>query len=789
MRIYEFAKEKGLTSKDIIGLLEKNGFAAPSHMSVLSDEALQFLNKSFSKPSPAKKEEVKKVIKSPSLPAKETKAAPVKEKKIVAAPSPVAQGTQKPVATIPTKAAPVPSKNIKPEALPPLISKEDLEGIKPLAEPLLEEDDALPFDIEEEVAPIEKIKTSQEKKTLAEKEVQSAFKPRKFVPRKEFQKTPPPPVKKEITEVTLSGDMPLFEVANLLGKPSGEIILTLLKQGTVCNRNQILPLHTIARLAESYNITVHRQSATDKTPQEQTTKETKDLVARSPIVVVMGHVDHGKTTLLDYIRKMNVAGKEKGGITQHLGAYEADSKQGKIVFLDTPGHQAFSYIRKRGVRVTDFAVLVVAADDGIKPQTIEAIDHAKKAGVPIVVAINKVDKVQSRNVSIETIKRQLAQHDLIPEDWGGPVICVPISAKTGEGVDALLEMIILQSQIMELKSNISVPAQAFVLESKLERGYGSVASVICVEGTIKVGDYFICGSSTGKVRLLIDSHGRKIQQAGPSVPVQVVGFDKFVSLGDWLKVVPMAEYSKARSSGNVIAGSQPIHQATAAGQAKTMGDEQKALNLIIKTDTQGSLEAIKGSMQALLQQNKDIPAFFQVIQADIGDVSEGDVTLAANTGARILTLHAKAEKNALTVAKEKDVEIQSFQIIYNLVDYLRSLLEVHRRVKITFKKVGEAVVRKVFDIKGIGIIAGCYIKEGVFSKGCKVVCVRRNETLGEGKINSLQRDRKVVKEVHGGFECGFTVDGFQGWQEDDTVQAFIEVREKQVGESTVSATN
>ena len=714
MRVYEFAKQNGLISKEVIGQLKKAGIEVASHMSVLSNDSILLLQKLYSRGKIASGSAGQGVSGS----QKKDVVKKIKKEGVVA-------GQEK---------------------------KKDI----PLRGPVVSE---LQKDLEK---PSEKSKGGKGVVAVSEKprRVRSGL--------------------RVVTEIKITQEEPLYRVAELLGRPVVALILALLKKGIICNRNHVLSTKIIVELAESFGVAVSLGGKVEEKRSGLMTaaKGAVDGGERWPIVAVMGHVDHGKTTLLDYIRKMNTAEKERGGITQHLAAYEVDGLHGKIIFLDTPGHEAFSYMRKRGASVTDIAVLVVAADDGVMPQTIEAIQHARESDVSVIVAINKIDKVADPTVAIENIKRQLAEQELLPEDWGGSVICVPISAKTGKGIEELLEMIVLQAQIMELKANPATSAKAFVLESRLEQGLGPVATVICLGGTIKLGDCFVCGSSTGKVRLLINCFGKRVSEAGPAVPVQVVGFDRFVSLGDWLTVVSSKAYLHEKalrkkdqqasfSSGVPIAAAE-----VAAGVVK-----EKVL-LVIKADTYGSKEAVVGAIKKLNKINPKVSDLFQVIYSGVGDIAEGEVDLAAYSGARIIGLHVKAEKNALALAKERRVSVQTFDIIYRMIEDLEKLLSEHEEKKIVLKKTGEAIVRKVFDLGKHGVVAGCYVSAGLFSRNGKVVCYRGGQEMGGGKILSLQRERKVVKEVHAGYECGFVCDDFRDWRVEDMVHCFIEVTKK-----------
>lgn len=782
MRVYELAKELGVPSKDLVILMKKAGFSVGSHMSVLTDEDVAKARASFGS-------------KATSVAAEKPSKKTQQVEQIV-----TQKESKQPQAAVPQSRAVTkdPMINSPKNNTKDFVEKPKQDAVvasrgKVLAEGpvLLEEKEAKPSRIGHIGAFVDE-DSSQEifDVPLVDRKGQDKF-TRIFSDRKpgsgrsfrrkrrnRYQAEQASATEPElITEVRVTKPLHLFEAAELMGKQASELILSLLKKGKACNRNDILAVDVIKQLAGGYGLTVLDSAASTNVSSVNFSKNKgTEGEERAPIVVVMGHVDHGKTTLLDYIRKKNIAATEKGGITQHLGAYEVKSKEGgSIVFLDTPGHEAFGYIRKQGAKITDLAVLVIAADDGIKPQTVEAIKHAREAEVPIIVAINKIDKVKSA-AALETVKRQLTQYDLMTEDWGGQTICVPISGKTGEGVDALLDMIVLQSQMMDLKAHIARSAKAFVLESRVEKGYGPVATVICVEGTLKQGDYFTCGEGTGRVRLLIDSHGNKIESVGPSIPVQVIGFNHFSSIGEWLTVVTQQEYSRFK----VVAPQQETPKtAVGMGQSLTVDtkkSEQRSINLIIKTDTRGSKEALIGSIEKLSRENKEINCPIKIVASNIGDISEGDVELAENTGSLVVGLHVKIERNAQLLARDRGVAVHVHQIIYHLVEFLQAELLKHKEVKMAWEKSGELVVRKVFDIKGLGVIAGCYVKEGVIARVNKVACVRGGKVIGESKISSLQRDKKSVKEVHAGFECGFMADSFNEWQINDTVLVYKEVK-------------
>lgn len=709
MRIYEFSKKHGISTKNLLSLLHSGNFAVSSHMSILTPEALAYLEVQLKQ-------------------SKQSKASPAKM-----APQDAEQDLKD-----------IKSKAIKKEASESIsLKKESKEVTTPKATH----------------APA-KGETSVPQGFHKQSISPAPFAAEPAVELKRENKEQPATIQEIVIE-----PMTLAEAAMRLGKHYTDIIVVLLKWGILSNKNQQLAPELIERLAEYYQIKTAKpvEKVKENKKNVPALVNTGNLKNRLPVVVVMGHVDHGKTTLLDFIRNTRVAAKEKGGITQHLGAYEARTKHGDIVFLDTPGHEAFSKMRGRGIKVADIAVLVVAADDGIMPQTIEAIKQAQNMSVPIVVALNKIDKADA--AQLDAARRGLAQYDLVPEEWGGQTICVPISAKLGTGVDKLLEMIALQAEMMELRADFSGPAQGYVLEAKLEKGRGPVATILAQHGIAKVGDYFTAGSTVGKINSMVDSYGKRVVQAGPSVPVQIAGFSELPEAGDYFQVVSKQEYAKARYSPHAQEHKPQVIQRTAS---------EKSINLIIKTDTNSSKEAL---LESIAKLSKKAEKGFSIIRAQVGNVNESDVELAADTHAKIYTLHTKTEPNAATLAQYMHVSVNSFDIIYKLLENLQEVAENAREIKMIRKKTGEAVVRKVFDIKNLGVIAGCYVKDGLFSRDGSLVIYRGNRKIGEGKIASLQRDKKTVKEVHAGFECAFMVEGYHDWAIDDRVECYVLVPE------------
>lgn len=541
--------------------------------------------------------------------------------------------------------------------------------------------------------------------------------------------------------------------------PASEVILALLRQGIVRTKNQRISAKEVETLAGLFDIPLidagHKQQAAVSSEAVQRT------TTRLPIVVVVGHVDHGKTTLLDYIRSARVASREKGGITQHLGAYQVSTKHGGLVFLDTPGHEAFSNIRGRGIKVADIAILMVAADDGIMPQTIEAIKTAQEAHLPIVVAINKIDKVAP--AAIDRIKQNLSDYNLLPEEWGGTTTVMPISAKDGTGVDNLLEAVVLQSQVMDLQANPAQDGFGYVLESRLDKGRGPVATVICQTGTVRIGDYFAAGDTYGRVSSIVDSFGKSIKEAGPSVPVRIGTFSALPLAGNYFEIISFDRYKKIKA--------MPIERKRRLINTTEGVD---VVPIVLKVDSVSTLEAVEGAIKKLQHRVKKP---INIIHSGVGDITESDVATAAQAHAILCGLHIKLQPKSAELVQKHGVTVQLYEVIYKLLEDLEEIAS-QEEAKMVLKKIGEAEIRKVFEIKNIGLVAGSYVKDGRFAREGIVIGWRGKEKLGEGKIKSLQRDRKAVKEVHAGFEFAFFVEEINNWEVGDRAECYLKMLEK-----------
>ncbi|MDW8354039.1 MAG: translation initiation factor IF-2 [Bryobacterales bacterium] len=576
-------------------------------------------------------------------------------------------------------------------------------------------------------------------------------------------------------DITISEGITVKELSEKLGLKASYVIKKLLERKIFATINQTLDVKVAEEVARDFGATVSTTTFEEETAQriEQTGGD-EELVERPPVVTVMGHVDHGKTSLLDAIRATNVAAKEAGGITQHIGAYCVEKGGRKIVFIDTPGHEAFTRMRARGAKVTDIVILVVAADDGVMPQTLEAIDHARAAGVPIIVAINKIDKPEA---APERVKQQLADRGLMPEEWGGDVVMVPVSAKTGQNLDLLLEMVLLVADMQQLRANPNRPATATVLEAKVDRGRGPVATVIVRQGTLRVGDHFLCGTVLGKIRALYNDRGEPVREAGPSIPVEVLGLEALPEVGDTLQVmtdtakakqIVMYRESKAREQAMArtarVSLSQ-LHEQIAAGEVKD-------LPIILKTDVSGTAEVLSETLQKLSTEKVRIV----ILHAGVGAINENDVMLASASNAIIVGFNVRPERSAAQLAEQERVDIRLHTIIYELVDEIKramtGMLEpVYREV---YK--GRAEVRQVFHISKVGNVAGCAVLDGVLSRDSEVRLLRDNVVVYTGRVASLRRFKNDVSEVKSGMECGVALENFGDIKPGDIIEAFVTER-------------
>lgn len=570
-----------------------------------------------------------------------------------------------------------------------------------------------------------------------------------------------------------------------IGKTSTEIVKKLFDMGKFATINDSIDFDTAEFVALDYGITLELKqdtTAEDKLNELTHVEYSEDkMKKRPPIVTIMGHVDHGKTSLLDYIRKSNVARGEAGGITQHIGAYSIEVNGEKITFLDTPGHQAFTAMRRRGANVTDIAVIVVAADDGIMPQTVEAINHAKDAGVSIIIAANKIDKPTA---NLENLKQQLAAHDVLVEEWGGDVMMCPVSAKTGQGVPELLEGILLVAEVLDLKAVEDCPAQGSIIEARLDKGLGPVATVLVQSGTLHVSDYVVAGTCIGKIRSMTDFTGKRVKEAKPSFAAQVQGFTEVPNAGD--KLVVVSDEKLAKEVAAERAAKERIEMQNRTASAKTLEDmfknvsdeEVKSLAVIIKADVQGSAEAMKQSLLEISDKMKDDNVKISIIHAGVGAISEGDVNLAYTSNAIILAFNVKAEPKARQLAERSSIEIRYYRVIYEAIEDIQSALKGMLEPVYKEEIVGHAEVRATFRISGVGLIAGCYVTDGKVARTNKARLIRDNIVVFDGNIASLKREKSDAKEVASGYECGIGLEKFGDIKEGDVIEAYEMIQVK-----------
>jgi translation initiation factor IF-2 len=581
-----------------------------------------------------------------------------------------------------------------------------------------------------------------------------------------------PPVLREPREITITEGVTVRELAQKLDLRAKDLLKELVESGILATINQVLDVPTATKLASQFNATVKAIPFEEQLVEEEVQEsKPESLKPRAPVVTVMGHVDHGKTSLLDAIRQTDVAAGEAGGITQHIGAYQAQLDGKRVVFIDTPGHEAFTRMRARGAGVTDIVVLVVAADDGVMPQTREAIDHARAAKVPIVVAVNKIDKPDAQ---AERVKRQLADLGLMPEEWGGDTVFVEVSAKTGQNIDKLLEMIALVGEMRELKANPDASASGVVLESRIDKGRGPVATMLVQNGTLNVGDFFICGAVYGKVRAMYDDHGQTVKRAVPSTPVEILGLQGVPEAGDRLLV---ADEAKARHISEYrLSKLREASLARTAGARLTLDQlqeqlragEVKELQIVIKADVQGSVEVLSEMLPKLSTDKVKL----DIILASVGAVSESDVLLATASKAVIVAFNVRPDRKAVELAQHEGVEIRSYTVIYELTDDMKKLMTGLLEPVLKETVLGRAEVRDTFRIKGVGMIAGCRVMDGIVRRDADVRVLRDGAVIYTGKVHSLRRFKEDVNEVRSGFECGLGVTNFNDVKVGDVLECF-----------------
>jgi len=765
IRINKLALELNIPNDKIIDALKKKDVPVKNHMSSIDGEAAEYVRGLFTEKKPAAK------TKKKAVPAKKVSkvAKPITAKTVAKAAAlkkaEEAKAATKPKAVAKQKTAQAPAKKESPPktAAKPKAAKAKKLGLKVVVKP-------------EEAEKKKESKAPKEKPAAKKKKEEPKAPPAKTGKEQAPQKAPPvsePVVEEGFEIVQLTDNIPLRDLAEKLKCTPNDIIMDLMTLGTMATINQSLSIEVASKIADQRGFEVEVVTPDLELGFEEEEEEDlpKDQIPRPPIVTIMGHVDHGKTSLLDAIRKTNVTEGEAGGITQHIGAYQVTLKDSVITFLDTPGHEAFTAMRARGAQVTDIVILVVAADDGTKPQTLEAIHHAHAAGVPLLVAINKIDKPDAKP---DEVKKQLADQGLLPEDWGGQTIFTEVSAIQGQGIDHLLEMILLQAEVMELKANPILRGRGIIIESHLDKGRGPVATLMVQKGRLQVGDPFIAGNYFGKVRAMTDDQGKEINGASLSTPVEVIGLPEVPNPGDTFMVVQ--DEKRARQLSNLKIQRQ--RESTLSQKPRiTMDDlhqqivegKIQELNLIIKADVQGSIQAVREAFNKLGTDKVRV----KIIHDAVGGVTESDILLASASNALIIGFNVRPTFKAEVMAAKEKVDVRLYKIIYEAIDDIKKAME--GLLEPTFKEriMGRAEVREIFSIPKVGVIAGCQVISGTLERNSKARLVRDNVVVYEGKIHSLRRFKDDVKEVASGYECGLALDKFQDLKQGDIVEPFV----------------
>ena len=580
----------------------------------------------------------------------------------------------------------------------------------------------------------------------------------------------------DIKTITLPERLTIKELADKMKLQPSVIVKKLFLKGQMVTLNQEIDYEQAEEIAMEFDVLCEQEEKVDVIAEllKEDEEKAEDMVPRPPVVCVMGHVDHGKTSLLDAIRKTNVTAREAGGITQHIGASVIEINDRKITFLDTPGHEAFTAMRMRGAQSTDIAILVVAADDGVMPQTVEAINHAKAAGVEIIVAINKIDKPSA---NIDKVKQELSEYELIPEDWGGSTIFVPVSAHTREGVTDLLEMVLLTADVLELKANPNRKGRGLVIEAELDKGKGPVATVLVQKGTLRVGETIAAGSCYGKIRAMMDDRGRRVKEAGPSTPVEILGLNDVPQAGEVFVATENEKEARSFAETFISEGKNKLIEDTKAKLSlddlfsQIKAGNVKELPLIIKADVQGSVEAVKQSLVKL--SNEEVVV--KVIHGGVGAINESDVTLASASNAIIIGFNVRPDATAKSIAEREKVDLRLYRVIYQAIEDVEAAMKGMLDPVFEEKVIGHAVIRQLFKASGVGTIAGSYVLDGKFQRGCSCRITREGEQIYEGPLASLKRFKDDVKEVAAGYECGLVFEKFNDLKEDDVIEAYTMV--------------
>ena len=772
-RVHEVAKDFGLPTKQITEILTEYAQTPKNHMQVLEDHELSLIFEYLTQHNPVSgiqvifAEGMKPAAEKKAEPAPEKKAEPKKEAAKGAAPK--AEPAQKKAEAKPAQQPAQPVSRV-PKTKVVDTSKATNINLAKYDEKLQDMADARSRGRrdQQQTQGKEKFRNSKQRRDnnfVSNKRKQEEADRLRRLRLEVIKKTP--------VTVQIPDEISVGELASRMKKTGAEVVKCLMKNGVMASLSQMIDFDTAAIIAEEMGCKVEKEvvvTIEEKLIDDHEDKA-EDLVPRAPVVVVMGHVDHGKTSLLDYIRNAHVASGEAGGITQHIGAYQVMVNGKPITFLDTPGHEAFTSMRARGAMVTDIAILVVAAEDGIMPQTVESINHAKAAGIPIIVAINKMDKPEANP---ERIKQQLTEYGLVCEDWGGDTIVCPISAKTGMGVDNLLEMLVLTAEVGELKANPNRAAQGTVIEARLDKGRGPVATLLVQNGTLHQGDIIIAGTSVGRVRAMVSDKGQKINSAGPSVPVEITGLSEAPSAGATFNAVAdeklARELVEQRKAEEKAKANAPVSKVSLEDLfSQIQAGEMKNLNLIVKADVQGSVEAVKASLEKL--SNDEVRV--RVIHGGVGAINESDVMLASTSQAIIVGFNVRPDAAARESAARANVDMRMYRVIYDAINEIEAAMKGMLAPKYREALLGHAEVRQTYKVSGVGTVAGCYVQDGkIQRKDCQVRLVRDGIVIHEGVLASLQRFKDQVKEVASGYECGMTIEKFNDIKEGDIIEAF-----------------